>query len=161
MAFCTACGTELLQTNRFCAVCGTQAGSTSESASRNFVAPPPRVAVDVQYDVIRQVADYERISGILWLILGILQVISVFGIIAGVWNILAGISRIRLVRRIQARDPRVVAAFSGMAGLIVIGVINLLIGGVIGVIFVAFDFYVRDKVLSNAQLFDADPYALA
>jgi hypothetical protein len=40
-----------------------------------------------------------------------------------------------------------------MTQLIVIGVINLALGGVVGVVFVAFDFYIRDKILTNAYLF--------
>jgi hypothetical protein len=37
--------------------------------------------------------------------------------------------------------------------LVIIGVINLVLGGFIGVLFVGFDFYIRDKVLTNAHIF--------
>jgi len=107
---------------------------------------------------IRRIHDYERISGIFWIILGILQVLSILvlwipGPFIGIWNIIAGISGLRMATRIAARDSRVPAAFEGIAGLIMMAVFNLLIGGVIGIIFVALDFFIRDKVLSNRHLF--------
>jgi hypothetical protein len=44
--------------------------------------------------------------------------------------------------------------FENISGLVIIGVLNFLLGGFIGVLFVGFDFYVRDQVLSNARLFN-------
>jgi hypothetical protein len=37
--------------------------------------------------------------------------------------------------------------------LVIIGIINLLLGGFIGVVLVGFDFYIREKVLTNSHLF--------
>lgn len=103
---------------------------------------------------IRRIADYERVSGILWIVIGALQCLTLIGIIAGIWNIVAGISRIRVVPIILQRDPRVPAIFEGIGQLIVIGVINLFLGGVFGVLFVIFDFFIRDMVLRNRHLFE-------
>ena len=47
--------------------------------------------------------------------------------------------------------------FEPIVGLVVIGLINLILGGVIGVAIVGLDFYVRDQVLSNRRLFDRGP----
>jgi hypothetical protein len=104
--------------------------------------------------IVRRIADYERVSGILWIILGAFQCISLVGIVAGVWNIFAGISRVRAVPTILARDPSVPSMFESVAGLIIIGVINLLLGGVIGVVFVIFDFIIRDMAMTNRHLFE-------
>lgn len=103
---------------------------------------------------VRRIADYERVSGILWIVIGIFQCLTLVGIIAGVWNIFAGISRIRAVPIILQRDSRIPAAFEGIGQLIVIGLINLFLGGVIGVLFVIFDFVIRDMVLRNRHLFE-------
>ena len=108
---------------------------------------------DHQSLLIRRIADYEKISGIFWICLGSLQLLSIIGIIAGAWNIYAGITRIRAAKNILARDPGIPAAFENMNELIIIGVINFLLGGVIGIAFVAFDFYIRDLVLKNSALF--------
>lgn len=107
--------------------------------------------------LIRRIADYERISAILWMVLGIIQICSVYGIIAGVWNIFASISRFTLIKRIRARELGVPKAYEGITQLVIIGLVNLFLGGVIGVLFVAFDFYVRDQVLKNAHLFNCAP----
>ncbi len=127
-----------------------QPSDLQEPASRQ--AP---IATESSDDVlIRRIADYERISGILWIGIAIVQLISIYGAIAGIWNIIAGISRIQVVKRIRARDSSIPTDFEGVGGLITIGIINLLLGGVIGVAFVAFDFFIRDKILTNRHLFD-------
>lgn len=120
------------------------------------IAPPPypRAAVDAAANTIRSIANYEKCSGIVWLIIGILQCLTLIAIIAGVWNIIAGISRIRSVPLILQRHPGIPAAFEGVGQLIAIGLINLFLGGVIGVVAVIFDFFIRDLVLKNRALFD-------
>ena len=110
-------------------------------------------AQNEQDNLIRRVADYERISGIFWIVLGVIQVCMVFTAIAGIWNIFAGVSRRNAAKRIRDRDPNIPAEFDGIAQLVIIGLINLMLGGVIGVLFIAFDFYIRDLVLTNAHLF--------
>lgn len=106
---------------------------------------------------ISRIADYERISGILWIVLGIIQICTIVGIIAGVWNVFAGFSRRKMVPLIQARNPCVPTSYrNGLTMLIVIAVINFLLGGVIGIAFVAFDFYIRDLVMKNSVLFEGE-----
>jgi hypothetical protein len=101
-----------------------------------------------------QIAFYEKLSGILWLVIAGLQILTCFGLIAGAWNIYAGVSRLRLVKHVRARRFFIPAAYEGVAMLVVLGLVNLLIGGVVGVAFVLFDFYIRDQVLSNSGVFD-------
>lgn len=150
--FCTHCGAQQVAGAAFCTNCGRQ--PTANAAAYAAPARMTYVTTDDGATVIRRIADYERISGILWIVLGIIQVISVAGVIAGIWNIVAGSSRMKLVPAILERRSWVPADFEGAGGLIVIGLINLILGGVIGVLFVALDFYVRDKVLSNRHLFE-------
>jgi len=132
-----------------------------------FAAPvpagmsPPATTLPPDETLIRRLSEYSRWSGILWIVLGALQIVSVFGIVAGAWNVFAGITRIRMAGPILRREATVPAAFQGVAGLILIGVINLLLGGVIGLVLVGVDFFVRDQVLKNAPLFTAAPAAAA
>ncbi|MCK5862581.1 MAG: SHOCT domain-containing protein [Candidatus Hydrogenedentes bacterium] len=104
-------------------------------------------------DFIRRISDYEKVSAILWLILAIIQICSLVGIIAGIWNLFASFSRFGIVKKIRNRDPEVLSAYEGMGQLIVIGLINLFLGAAIGVVFVAFDFYIRDQILKNKHVF--------
>lgn len=103
--------------------------------------------------LLRRIADYERLSCIFWIVLGVIQVCMIFTAVAGVWNIIASISRWKLPSRIRQQDPTVPKAYESITQLVIIGVVNVLLGAVIGVVFVAFDFYIRDKVLTNARLF--------
>lgn len=99
------------------------------------------------------IASYERVSGVLWIVLGVFQIFSVVLIIAGVWNVFAGITRLGYAPRIERRESGVPAAFSGVTGLIVIGLINLFFGAVFGLVMVAVDFYIRQRVLDNRHIF--------
>ena len=104
--------------------------------------------------LIWRIADYQHISGILWIVIGVIQTILIYTALAGVWNIFAGISRIHIVDRIKRREANIPVQFEGVTQLILIGVINLLLGGAIGLVFVAFDFFIRDKILTNRHLFE-------
>jgi hypothetical protein len=121
------------------------------AAASNQIVQPSSSEKD---ELIRRLADYEKISGFLWLALGIIQVLSVFAIIAGIWNLVICSTRFKMAGRIRRREASVPTDYEGVALLVILGVINLFFGGVIGVLFVAFDFFVRDKVLSNKHLFD-------
>jgi hypothetical protein len=119
------------------------------------------VVTSSAHSTLRRLHDYEKLSGILWIAWGALQILSIcvlfaFGIpvaLVGAWNIYAGITRLRVAPRIFAGDSTIPAAFEDMTSLIVIGILNLVFGAVIGVIFVLVDFYVRDQILSHRELF--------
>ena len=125
--------------------------------------PPPQMAsifptfVDISTNpdvTVRRIADYERISGIVWIVIGALQCLTLVGIIAGIWNIFAGVSRVKAVPIILARSPNVPSMFEGIGQLVVIGLINVFLGGVFGVLCVILDFFIRDMVLKNRHLFE-------
>lgn len=111
---------------------------------------------NTEQNTVRRLADYERLSCIFWLILGIVQIFLVWTALAGIWNIIAAISRWKLPDRIRQRDPAIPALYEKINGLVIIGVVNLLLGALLGLVFVAFDFYVRDMVLTNAHLFNEE-----
>lgn len=105
--------------------------------------------------MLGRMADYERVSAVLWLVLGIVQVLMIVTIIAGVWNIFAALSRFKLSPLIRARDPAVPAAYEGnLTQLIILAVVNALLGAAVGVLFVIFDFFIRDQVLKHRRLFN-------
>jgi GYF domain 2 len=104
--------------------------------------------------LIRRLADFERVSGIVWIVLGALQIALIYTAIAGVWNIIAGILRLTKVKMIKGRSRYIPQEYEPIRGLVVIAIVNLLLGGLIGLVFVAFDFYIRDKVLANRHLFN-------
>lgn len=149
LAACTHCDQQIAASDAFCSACGAQQIRVPATAA----APRYDAAAEADANTIRQIADYERISGYVWIVFGIIQILSLFGIVAGIWNIFAGRSRLKVAPHIMARNKAVPEVFDGIGSLVVIGIVNVLLGGVIGVVFVGFDFFIRDKVLSNRRLF--------
>jgi hypothetical protein len=126
---------------------------------------PPRPGESTDDALTRGFASYERTSGWVWIAIGILQVVLLITILAGAWNIYVGINRGKLSPRIERRDPYIPATFEPLTGYVISGILNLVLGGVLGVALVAFDLYVRDQILKNRHLFTpgavpAAPYGL-
>jgi hypothetical protein len=133
-------------------------------------AVPSGASWQATQDTIDTIRKLETASGVVWSIIGGLQVlvpvlclivpILTFStemlalLIAGVWNILAALSRFNRAKQVQARRASVVKSFEGVTQLVVIGLVNLLFGAVIGALWVIVDFITRDKVLQNRHLFD-------
>lgn len=149
--FCHSCGVNIPLGVFFCSNCGAKIGQqkTQDGVSE-------KVVIDVHSNgknTLKRLADYEKISGVLWIILGVIQVFTIIGIIAGVWNIYAGYSRVKIAPRVLLGDPDIPGIFDDMTQLIVIGLINFFLGGIIGILFVIVDFVIRDQVLQNKSLF--------
>lgn len=105
--------------------------------------------------VARKVRRCELFSGIAWLIIGVVQCIAVYTAAAGVWNIINAFIRLRSSRNVTSGNASVVTYFDERrVWLIVMAVVNLVLGGVLGVFLVAFDWYVRDFVLRNRSAFE-------
>lgn len=126
-----------------------------------LLGPPPPTAAVVSHEsadeaTVRRIADYERMASIVWTVIAIVQILSVVAIIAGAWNLYAAWTRHQIVPHIRARHRDVPAAFESITGLVIIGLINLFLGGVIGVVDIVLDFVVRDHVLKNRHLFDRE-----
>jgi len=101
-----------------------------------------------------RLAGYEKLSGIVWMIIAVVQCLSIVGAIAGIWNVFAALTRFRLARAIGEGRPGVVEAYEeSLSMLIVMGCVNFFLGGFIAAAWIGFDFYVRHKVLGNRHLF--------
>lgn len=109
--------------------------------------------------IVNKIADCEKASTILWLIVAIIQICSIVCIVAGIWNLVAVINRWKLPSLIKEKNACIPACYESMVGLIVLCVVNLLIGGILGVLLTAFDFYIRSLVLENRRLFTNEYYA--
>ena len=105
--------------------------------------------------VAGRIKKYEMVSGILWLIIGTVQLVLVWAAAAGVWNIINAIMRLHSVKNIYAGNPAVVSWYDQRRNwLIAFAIVNLVLGGVIGVFLVAFDWWMRDYVLRNRTVFE-------
>jgi len=139
-----------------CPFCGTQFRIKPRGVSRKEYnkAKAPSAADQVA----TRVRKCELASGILWLIIGAVQLVLVWSAAAGVWNIINAILRLRSVKNIYAGNPAVVPWYDDRRNwLIAFAIVNLVLGGVVGVLLVAFDWWVRDFALKNRAVFEGSP----
>lgn len=105
--------------------------------------------------VAAKVRRCEIAASIVWIVVGVLQCVAVYTVAAGVWNIINAIVSLRNVKNIQPGNSAVVSYFDQRkVWLIVLAVVNLILGGVVGVVLVLFGWYVRDYVLRNRSAFE-------
>ncbi len=108
---------------------------------------------DKQYQANR-LAGYVRLSAILWLVISILQIISIYLIIAGIWNLFCAITSFSYEKKILNRDADVPERYEGLSGYIIIGLINVFLGGTIGCFLLIYDLWIRSEILSCRDIFD-------
>lgn len=137
---CTHCGHQNTYGAGFCIHCGAQ------------LQPPP--AQSDASGIVKRVADNHQLSAILWIVLGALQILGCITIVAGIWNLIIGIRQLGSVKAIVPNNPNVYRDFDASFGMIIAsGIINLVLGGVIGVSISVLDYYNRDMVLRNKHVF--------
>lgn len=134
----------------------TTVGELLAAPATRAIGPSVLTSGAADEQTLRRIADYERISAIVWAVIAAVQILSVVGIVAGAWNAYAAWTRFQLVPHITGRNSAVPDAFESINGLVIIGLINLFLGGVFGVVGVIMDFVVRDIVLKNRHLFDCE-----
>lgn len=79
---------------------------------------------------------------------------SVVFILAGIWNLIASLSSFDTEKKILNRDADVPNIFQDITQLVIIGFINIVFGGLLGIALVGFDFWIRSEVLANKDIFD-------
>ena len=133
-----------------CPYCSAPYSVTIQQAVKQKKAPvsgPSAVALKVKR--------CEVVSGVAWLLVGVVQLLLVYTAAAGVWNVINAIVALRNCKNITPGNPHVVPYFEGRkVWLIVMAVVNLILGGVVGVLLVLFDWHVRDFVLRNRSAFE-------
>lgn len=153
MKYCTKCGNEMLDEAVVCVKCGCAVNNTATSVGCR------------SRDLLRQLSDRVRIDGIIWLVIGILQVLmGLFWnwilLIIGALNIVTAVQDLNYSKTVLESPMGIVEKFRPLTGPIITLVYNLIFGGVIGV---AGSIYyligVRDFVLKNEAAFKDEAIA--
>lgn len=130
-----------------------------------YVTPPAADAgqSSANIKIARKVAQYEKLLNILWIVIGIYQIFIglSFGYYLtaalGVYNVCMTINGFRSIKNIYAGNPNVVKWYEDkFIWIIIFAVINLIIGGVIGVFLSLFNLYIRDYVLKHKYVFEGE-----
>lgn len=138
-----------------CPYCSAPYSLTVNQTQRNASPTIASAPVSSSAAVAAKVRRCEVVSSIAWIVVGVVQCVAVFTAAAGVWNIINAIIALRNVKNIQPGNSAVVPYFDQRkVWLIVLAVVNLILGGVVGVLLVLFEWHVRDFVLRNRSAFE-------
>jgi len=152
MKYCTHCGKELLDEAVLCMGCGCAAGG-------NNIQMFSGQKVNGEA-LISRLSERLNINGIIWLVIGILQIlggifISYFLLIVGVLNIISSVNDMQYSKTLKDNPSGIVARFEPITMPIITLVYNLVVGGVIGVVGSIYYFVaIRNYVMENRQLFE-------
>lgn len=180
--YCVKCGTEIKEGQIFCSGCGEKIKKTDigeeilklksrldnkeitqeeyEEQTQLLILQETnsnRSSNDKKH-VLRIIANKEQTSGIIWFIIGILQVIVGLcglwtAILIGGWNIFWGSSRIGNAKDIENRQDTLVRDYdSSLATCIIFILLNIFIGGLLGVVGAIYDLFTRNYVLQNQDI---------
>lgn len=149
MKFCTHCGKEIMDEAVICVGCGCAVEGQTQTTY---------VAQDCT-GLINTLAQRMNINGIIWLVIGILQIIgglaiNWFLLIVGVLNIISSVQDMNYSKTLPENPTGIVAKFEPLTGPIITLIYNLVIGGIIGVVGSIYYFVaIRNYVMENKQAF--------
>ena len=105
---------------------------------------------------LRSLAARIRLNGILWILIGALQLLTgVFGVV-GILNIISGFRSLRKAKRLLTHRVGIVAAYSPIAVPLIVLAYNLFFGGIVGIVGSIFYFVaIRGFVMKNKAYFKA------
>lgn len=152
MKYCTHCGKEMFDEAVICVSCGCPVSS----AKNNIVSNP----ID-STRLINTLSQRVTTNGVIWLVIGILQVlggifISWFLLIVGALNIISSIQDLQYSKTLSENPTDIVAKFEPLTGPIIAMIYNLVIGGVIGIVGSVYYFVaIRSYVMENKQAFSS------
>ena len=151
MKYCTHCGKELLDEAVICMGCGCAVEGYN---AQMFTGQTANADV-----LLNTLSERLNINGIIWLVIGILQIIggifiNWFLLIVGLLNIISSIQDMQYSKTLLENPTGIVAKFEPITGPIITLVYNLIIGGVIGVVGSIYYFVaIRNFVMENKQFF--------
>lgn len=183
MNYCSSCGEKLVAGAQFCIKCGAKVGNeTQQPIQNNLVNQNNNGMTPTNYEkfaanynngaqyytnvseVWIKAATYEKISSTLWLIVAVLQVImAITGVLGfkilmiGIWNVYAAISGYLFSSEVRAGNKDVPEAYrKNLWQIITMLILNIVIGGVIGVISACMDLYTRHYILEHENYFSTE-----
>lgn len=145
--YCKNCGNLLNDSVTFCSVCGTRVKEINNVPKKPYE------------NVINILSQRLNTNGIIWLVIGILQIlggifINWYLLIIGVLNIVSSVKDIQYSKELLENPTGIVSKFEPLTGPIITLIYNLIIGGIIGVIGSIYYFVaIRNYVMENKIVF--------
>lgn len=140
----------------------TQPSIAGQSQAQVTVPSPASEVSSLRSARLRGLASLEVLSGIVWVVIAMIQMSLATTsswlwplALAGVWNLIAAITHFFAAAAIRKGRTDVPERYMRVWPIVLTLLINLGLGAVFGVLWALFDFFVRSQILSNADLFDA------
>ena len=108
--------------------------------------------------VLQNISNKEKTGGIIWIVVASLQLLigltyNWVTLLIGIWNLMMGITTITNAGKMEQRANNIVEAYEkNLTNIIIFLVVNIFIGGLIGVIGAIYDLVVRNYVLNNRNV---------
>ena len=158
MKYCSKCGKELFDEAVLCPGCGCPVPPVQPT----YTAPAA-----AQSDLVPKLSEKTKTNGIIWLVVGILQLLAgvalmstgesldtSFLLIVGALNICNSISDLKYSKDVLQKPIGIVKRHESLAGPIITLIYNIVIGGLIGVIgSIYYMTAIRSFVMENKQAF--------
>lgn len=149
MKFCSKCGKELLDEAVICPGCGCAVANTTIQSTASVDSAA----------LLNTLSTRVKTSGIIWLVIGILQIIlgifvNWFLLIVGALNIISSVQDMNYSKKVMDCPDDIVKKFEPLTGPIITLIYNLIFGGVIGVVGSIYYFVgIRSFVMENKTAF--------
>ena len=152
MKYCTKCGKLIHDEAVICVGCGAP---VEDAYGKSFLYNSPNTASSPE-NLVNTLSVRYNTYGIIWIVIAIIQIVSVTCIPVGLWNLYAAYTNIKYGKAIQRNPTNIVKAHTPVTGAVVCLIINLLLGGVIGVAGSIYYFVaIRGFVMENQSAFNA------
>ena len=108
--------------------------------------------------VLQKISSKEKVGGIIWIVVASIQLIIGLAVnwvimIIGIWNLIFGIMRIVNAGKMDERADKIVEQYEkDLANIIIFLIVNIFIGGLIGVAGAIFDLVTRNYVMNNKDV---------
>ena len=139
MKFCKTCGYGMSDQALYCTHCNNRMS-------------PINTLTD---EKLKTLASRVRLNGIIWIIIGVLQICMGVFFIVGILNIISGIRDLKTAKDIPTYRVGLVSAYTPVVMPIIVFIYNLIFGGVIGIAGSLFYFFgIRGYVMDNKEYFN-------
>ena len=113
------------------------------------------VATEQDDQKLQQLSQKVHTNAVIWLVIGVLQVLSVACALIGIINILSAVNDMKYSKAVLNNPNGIVKRFEPLGGPIFTLAYNLILGGVIGVIGSIYYFVaIRGFVMENKAYFE-------
>ena len=139
MKFCKNCGYGVEDTAPVCGNCGTAMDENNTLTDEKLKTLSERI----------------KLNGIIWIVVGALQVCSFVCVIVGVLNIISGIRDLNTSKTVFERRVGLVQAYTPIVSPVITLIYNVIFGGLIGIAGSLFYFLgIREYVMENKDYFN-------